>query len=281
MKYGFVVPNNFGVADPNDVASIGVLAEELGFDSVWVNHHVLNIGYVRDRLENRPYHDALVMLTWLAAHTSRVKLGTSVLVLPYLHPMVLAKELATLDHLSDGRLVVGVGVGSLPEENEALGVPYDTRGAYTNEFLEVMLRLWTQEHASYDGNFFEFDGLMASPKPLQQPHPPIVIGGNKPPALRRVARLGDGWHPLGVSPDGVRERLVTIRAEAAAVEREEVPSEVQVRLELARVTPESSQEYEAAGVTELVMSMSTGDIAEIRNGLEGFAATFFGETSTR
>jgi len=281
VKYGFVVPNNFGVADPNDVASIGVLAEELGFDSVWVNHHVLNIGYVRDRLENRPYHDALVMLTWLAAHTSRVRLGTSVLVLPYLHPMVLAKELATLDHLSNGRLVVGVGVGSLPEENEALGVPYDTRGAYTNEFLEVMLRLWTQEHATYDGNFFEFEGVMASPKPIQQPHPPIVIGGNKPPALRRVARLGDGWHPLGVSPDGVRERLVTIRAEAAAVEREEVPTEVQVRLELARVTPESSQDYEAAGVTELVMSMSTGGIAEIRDGLEHFAATFFAETPAR
>ena len=153
MRYGFVVPNNFGVADPHEVAGLGVRAEALGFDSVWVNHHVLNVGYVRDRLGDRPYHDALVLLTWLAAKTSRVTLGTSVLVMPYLHPMVLAKQLATLDHLSDGRLVVGVGAGSLPEENAALGVPYDSRGAYCNEFIEVLRKLWTDERASFVGQF--------------------------------------------------------------------------------------------------------------------------------
>ena len=102
--------------------------ERLGFDSVWVAHHVFNIGYVRERLGERPYHDALTILTWAAAKTSRVELGTSVLVLPYLHPATLAKQLATLDHLSKGRLVVGVGVGSLPEENAALNVPYAERG---------------------------------------------------------------------------------------------------------------------------------------------------------
>ena len=125
----------------------------LGFDSVWVNHHVLNVGYVRDRLGERPYHDALVILTWLAAQTSRVNLGTSVLVMPYLHPMVLAKELATLDHLSGGRLVVGVGVGSLPEENAALGVPFDSRGAYCDEFLQVLRKLWTEERPASQASF--------------------------------------------------------------------------------------------------------------------------------
>lgn len=273
MKYGFVVPNNFGVSDPHEVVRLGVQAEELGFDSVWVNHHVLNVGYVRERLGERPYHDALVMLTWLAAQTSRVRLGTSVLVLPYLHPMVLAKELATLDHLSGGRLTVGVGVGSLPEENAALGVAYDTRGAYCNEFLEVMRRLWTEERASFHGRFFDFEDLISSPKPLQQPHPPIVIGGNRPPALRRVASLGDGWHPLGVSPGGVRRRLETIRSEALAREREHVLETVQVRLDMQRVTRESAEEYAAVGVSELVMSLNTADVGEMETAIESFAAT--------
>ena len=275
MRYGFVVPNNFGVADPHEVAGLGVRAEELGFDSVWVNHHVLNVGYVKDRLGDRPYHDALVLLTWLAAKTSKVHLGTSVLVMPYLHPMVLAKQLATLDHLSGGRLVIGLGAGSLPEENAALGVPYESRGAYCNEFLEVLRKLWTEERATFAGKFFEFTEVISSPKPLQKPHPPIVIGGNRPPALRRVARLGDGWHPMNCSPDGVRRRLETVRAEAAAAQRDHVLRMVQVRLDMERVTAESAAEYADAGVSELVMSLNTGDVHETQDALEAFAAAMF------
>lgn len=271
MKYGFVVPNNFGVADPHDVVRLGVRAEELGFDSVWVNHHVLNVGYVRERLGDAPYHDALITLTWLASQTSRVRLGTSVLVMPYLHPMVLAKELATLDHLSGGRLTVGVGVGSLPQENAALGVAYESRGAYSNEFLEVMRLLWAEGAASFAGEFFEFEDVITSPKPLQRPHPPIMVGGNRPPALRRVARLGDGWHPLGVSPDGVRKRLQTIRQEAAALGRDHVADAVQVRLDMARVNAESIADYQAAGVTELVMSLGVADVGEIEDAISRFA----------
>jgi probable F420-dependent oxidoreductase len=275
MRYGFVVPNNFGVADPHEVARLGVRAEALGFDSVWVNHHVLNVGYVRDRLGDRPYHDALVLLTWLAAKTSRVALGTSVLVMPYLHPMVLAKQLATLDHLSGGRLVVGVGAGSLPEENAALGVPYDARGVYCNEFIEVLRKLWTDERANFVGQFFSFEDIISSPKPLQRPHPPIVIGGNRPPALRRAARLGDGWHPMNCSPDGVRRRLETLRSEAPPARRDHVLAIVQVRLDMARVTPELVAEYADTGVSELVMSLSTGDVREIEDALEAFAIAMF------
>jgi probable F420-dependent oxidoreductase len=275
MRYGFVVPNNFGIADPNEVIRLGVRAEALGFDSVWVNHHVLNVGYVRERLGERPYHDALVTLTWLAAQTSRVSLGTSVLVMPYLHPMVLAKELATLDHLSGGRLVVGVGVGSLPEENAALGAPYASRGAYCNEFLEVLRLLWTEDRATFSGEFFAFDDLISSPKPLQTPHPPIVVGGNRPPALRRAARLGDGWHPMNVSPDGARRRLETVRADAALAGRDHVSDRVQVRLDMQRVTAESARDYADAGVSELVMSLNTDDVEKIDKALESFARAMF------
>jgi probable F420-dependent oxidoreductase len=271
MKYGFVVPNNFGVADPHELVRLGVRAEELGYDSVWVNHHILNVGYVRERLADAPYHDALITLTWLASQTSRVRLGTSVLVMPYLHPMVLAKELATLDHLSGGRLVVGVGVGSLPEENAALGVAYESRGAYSNEFLQVLRLLWAEGPASFHGEFFHFDEIIASPKPLQQPHPPIMVGGNRAPALRRVARLGDGWHPLGVSPDGVRRRLQVIRDECARLGRDDVPTELQVRLDMQRLDAQSIADYADAGVTELVMSLGYADVQRIEAAITDFA----------
>ena len=138
MKFGIILPNNWGIADPVAVADMAVEAEDLGIDSVWVNHHIVNAGYIADRLGNTPYHDALTVLTWAAARTERVKLGTSVLVMPYLHPMVTAKALATLDLMSGGRVVPGLGVGSLPEENEILGVLYEERGSFGDEFIEVM-----------------------------------------------------------------------------------------------------------------------------------------------
>lgn len=278
MQYGFVVPNNFGVEDPHDLVFLAMFAEELGFDSVWVNHHVLNMGYVHDRLGNTPYHDALITLTWIASKTKRVRIGTSVLVMPYLHPMVLARELATLDHLSGGRLVVGLGVGSLPEENAALGVQYEGRGAYANEFIEVVRLLWTEPSATYHGQYFSFEGLVASPKPLQRPHPPIVVGGNRPPALRRVARLGDGWHPLGLTPDGVRKRLPLIRGEEKTAGRTGSAA-IQVRLDMARITPGAVADYADAGVTELVVSLNTGDLAETRESMERFDREVIGRNA--
>ena len=272
MKYGFTVPNNFGVDDPAEVVGLAVEAEELGFDSVWVNHHVINVGYVWDRLGERPYHDALVTLTWIASKTARVRLGTSVLVMPYLHPMVLAKELATLDRLSGGRLVVGLGVGSLPEENALLGVGYDDRGALSNEFIEVLDLLWTQSSADFEGQHYSFQGVVSSPKPLQQPRPPILIGGNRPPALRRVGRLGDGWHPMMLSPESVAKRLPTIREAADAAGRPGIPAEISVRLGADELTQELGAEYAAVGVTELVISWNTGDVGVISEGLAAFAS---------
>lgn len=273
MRYGFVAPNNLGIEDVNDVVRLGVLAEELGFDSVWVNHHVLHVGYVKDRLETRPYQDALVTLTWIGSQTSRITLGTSVLVMPYLHPMVLAKNLATLDQLTNGRLVVGLGAGSLPEENAALGVPYETRGQYCNEFIEVLRQLWTEERATFSGEYFSIEDICSSPKPLQKPHPPIVVGGNRPAALKRVARFGDGWHPMNVSPEGVERRLEVLREEAANCGRDHVPQAIQVRLEIGRVNEETVVAYEQAGVTELVMHVPTSDVGKQEVEMQRFSET--------
>lgn len=275
MRFGFVVPNNVGIADPNALIDLGVYAEALGFDSIWINHHVLNLGYVAERLGTAPYHDALTLLTWLATATSRVQLGTSVLVMPYLHPMVLAKQVATLDHLCGGRLILGLGVGSLPEENAALGVTYEERGAYSNEFLQVLTGLWTQDSFTFAGEHFSCAGVCSSPKPLQQPHPKLVIGGNRIPALRRAANFADGWHPLGISPEGVRKRMSVLREQAQRAGRTEASELVQVRLDMARVTPKIVPEYAAEGVTDLVAHTTTANIADIRSSMAEFAKTHF------
>ena len=275
MRFGFVIPNNVGIDNIDDLINLGIRAEELGYDSLWVNHHVLHVGYVKDRLGTKPYQDALTVLTWLAAQTSTIKLGTSVLVMPYLHPMVLAKQIATLDQLSRGRLILGLGAGSLPDENALLGVPYESRGSYCNEFVQVLKALWTDDTASFKGDYFDFDQLCSSPKPSQQPHPPIVIGGNRAPALRRAARYGDGWHPMNVSPEGVTRRLAAISDEANLAGRPEATSMVQVRLGMERVNAESAAEYEAAGVTDLVMHVLSSDPHCQQTEIERFAAEMF------
>ena len=274
MKFGFTLPNNFGVTDPQDVVELGVQAEQLGFDSLWVNHHVINVGYVHDRLGHAPYHDALITLTWLAAHTKTATLGTSVLVMPYLHPMVLAKEIATLDHLCNGRITLGLGVGSLPEENEILGAEYDNRGEYSNEFIQVLHQLWTQDAATFNGKYWNFEAVVTSPKPLQNPHPPIVIGGNRAPALKRVAHLGDGWHPLGLSPEGLRKRLAHIHQEAASIGRKLTNFPIQVRRDFQGVDRELIEAYGAGCVTDLVLSCNTGEVKEISKTLDSFAKEF-------
>lgn len=275
MRYGFVIPNNVGIDNTEDLIHLGIRAEELGYNSIWVNHHVLHVGYVKDRLGTRPYQDALTVLTWIAARTKTIKLGTSVLVMPYLHPMVLAKQIATLDQLSNGRLIVGLGAGSLPDENALLGVPYETRGSYCDEFIQVMKALWTDDEASFSGNYFDFDKLCSSPKPVQQPHPPVVVGGNRPPALRRAARYGDGWHPMNVSPGGVFRRMEILRQEAAQARREPISNLVQVRLGMERVNPESASEYQAAGVTDLVMHVLSSDTETQQQDMERFAHEMF------
>ena len=288
MKFGFIIPHNFGLDDPDDVVNIGTTAEELGFDSVWVNHHILNVGYIFDRLGSKPYYDAITVLTWVAAHTERVRLGTTVLVLPYLNPLVLAKTLATLDVMSKGRLNVGVGVGALKPESDALGSVYGTRGRYADESINIMRELWTSEDPEYDGEFYSFSEVKFSPKPAQKPGPPILVGGISRPALRRAATLGDGWHPLRPSMTELADNIQVIRRIAMEARRDPSEIEVSVRTEL-DVTDSPSdgeastmigtvdqlrstiEQYEKLGVSELVLSVSTNDVDRILRTQDRFA----------
>jgi len=270
MKFGFVLPNNWGLTDVGDVVALAAAAEERGFDSVWVNHHVLNVGYIAERLDTRPYYDALTILTWAAATTTTVKLGTSVLVLPYLHPMVLAKQLATLDQLSAGRVIAGVGVGSLPEENEALGVGYDQRGAESDEALDIMTSLWSSPTADHEGERFQFTELRTGPQPRQAPLP-IWVGGSGGPARRRAAHYGQGWHPM-CSVSGLARRLPRM-VEALEAEGRSLSSIVIAPRVATSQLPDGAavEAFAQAGADQLIVGTTSPDINDIRRDLDHLA----------
>lgn len=270
MKFGFVLPNNWGIADAVAVAEVGVDAEGLGLDSVWVNHHIVNAGYIADRLDQRPYHDALTVLTWVAARTKKVSLGTSVLVMPYLHPMVTAKALATLDQMSAGRVIAGLGVGSLPEENAILGVDYDGRGQLGDEFIDVMNALWTQDKATFQGKHFQLDDVIASPKPAQS-ELPVWVGGSGAPARRRAAKYGTGWHPM-CSAEGLARRMPDMLKQLAANGRDRSSIVVAPRVDVTSVPDlDAINTWRDAGADELIVGVSSLDLGDHRAGLQQVA----------
>ncbi|HEU5194985.1 MAG TPA: LLM class F420-dependent oxidoreductase [Methylomirabilota bacterium] len=280
MKLGFSLCNNQGISDVQALVALGVRAEALGFDSVWVHDHVFNVGHVRERIGDGPYYEPLALLSYVAARTSRVKLGTSVLVLPYHNPIRLAKTAATLDVLSGGRLILGVGVGAIEGEMEAMGTPFKQRGAFTDEAIAVMRELWTSETPRFDGRFSHFAGMPFSPKPVQRPIP-ITIGGASPAAIRRAARSGDGWQPLGLSPDALATAMGTLREEARACGRDAGAIPVAIAMTLgagargrhalgskpAEVL-DSARAFARVGAESLLVSIVTRDPREAQAALE-------------
>lgn len=207
MRFGYSIPGNQGFEDAGELVKLGEMAEALGFDSVWASEHLFHSAYIADRLDNRPYYEPLTILTAIAVRTERVRLGTSVLVLPWHDPPRLGKTAATLDQLSGGRLDLGVGVAMTKDEFENLGVDFATRGRRTDEILGALQALWTQETPSFEGAFYRYGGQKFSPKPKQKPYPPILVGGSSKAALRRTARFGDGWHTLRQTPQQIRAAL--------------------------------------------------------------------------
>lgn len=281
MRVGFSLLNNWGVADAQALVDLAVRAEELGLDSVWVHDHVFNVAHVLERIGDRPYYEPLTFLTYVAARTSRVRLGTSVLVLPYHNPIRLAKAAATLDVLSGGRLVLGVGVGAVEHEMVAMGTPFKERGAFTDEAIAAMRALWSQAEPRFDGRYSQFAGMPFSPKPLQRPSIPVVIGGVSPAAIRRAARLGDGWQPLGLSPEAVAQGMASLRREAQACGRDGAGIPVSIAMSLMESTPRrwalgtrpddvvrSARAFAAAGVETLIVSANTSDPAAARAALD-------------
>ena len=228
MQYGVILPNVGPLAHIDSLATSSHRAEELGYDSVFLSDHIV----VPDGLRSAyPYRsdgrfpltaedrilEPVVTLSYLAAATQRIRLGFSVLVLPYRHPVLNARMLGTLDVVSGGRLIAGVGVGWMAEEFAALDADFPDRGAVTDEHIAILRACWTGATSELDDTRYNVAGLVMEPLPVSRPHPPIWTGGTSPPALRRAARLADGWHGVRQSPDDITRvvaRIAELRSAA-------------------------------------------------------------------
>jgi probable F420-dependent oxidoreductase len=280
MRIGYVTANSWGFDTPAEVIELAVHAEALGADSLWVSHHVLHRGFVADRLRGgRPYHDPLVMLAAFASATTTARLGTSVLVVPYLHPMPTAKTLATIDHLSRGRLDAGVGVGGLRDEHDAIGqVPFERRGRYGDEFIEVMQLLWSPGPSSFSGEFFSFQDLEAYPGPFLDTGIPVYVGGHGPAAARRTARFAAGWHGIGLEPEQVPGTWDNLRAafDASGRSADGVPFQLRLHIPVDDLDVDGwlrrRDAYRAVGVTELVLAPQSTDRDAHRRWLDTLVA---------
>jgi probable F420-dependent oxidoreductase len=222
MKLGLFNMNMGANADPQTAVAVAQAAEAAGFESLWAGEHVVlpEPQVPPSPLPPRaPILDPVVSLTLLAAHTTRVKLGTGIIILPQRNPLVLAKELASLDVVSNGRLVFGIGVGYLKPEFDALGIPFDHKGARTVDYLRAMLAIWTQEQPSHEGRFTSFAGVQAFPRPVQKPHPEIVFGGHTPEAFRRAIAHASGWYGFFQDLDSTARCIAGLKEAAHAAGR--------------------------------------------------------------
>jgi len=203
VNVGVWIPNCRHLATPEIIRSTAVRAEQLGYDSIWVSDHVV-VPHANVVNFGETVFDPLVTLAVLAGTTSRVRLGTTVLIVPYRNAVVTAKMISSLDALSGGRFILGIGAGWVAAESAALGVPFAQRGAMTDEYLETMRELWTTRTPSFAGKYTQFSGVVFEPKPVQKPYPPIWVGGHSRAALRRTVQFGAAWHPINRSPDELR-----------------------------------------------------------------------------
>jgi len=228
MQYGFGAPVSGALSAPETLSRVATEGEAMGYDYITISDHVV---IPRDIEARYPYsdtgefpgrsrgdrHEQLTAVAFIAGATSRLRLVTSVTVVPHRPAVLQAKMLATIDVLSKGRLTFGIGAGWMKEEFEALGVPpFPARGAVTDEYLQACRELWTKDNPQFDGKYVKFANVLFEPKPVQKPHPPIWVGGESGPALRRTAALGDGWYPIGTNP---QHRLDSMKRFAAGVER--------------------------------------------------------------
>lgn len=223
MKYGFSIIVRGDSASPETLDATAEKAEALDIDALWVSDHLVFPPFVTSHYPGRAdgqlppdwrrtYYQPFSVLNYLAARTTKVRLGTSVLILPMRNPLEIAAQVADLDVLSGGRVNFGVGAGWYSEEFAALGYSFGDRGKRTNDGLEIVRKLWTEDRASHDGPYYSFADTEMGPKPVQTPHPPIYIGGNTPAAMRRTANHADAWHPFKITPEGLAEARPTLDA---------------------------------------------------------------------
>jgi probable F420-dependent oxidoreductase len=266
-----------------DVALIAQKAESLGFESLWLPEHIVMPVHVTTQYQGSPdgtippsmsdIGDPFVGLARASAVTKTIKLGTGVCLIPERNPLLLAKEIATLDHFSSGRFIFGIGAGWLQEETEIMGGNFTHRWSQTREAILVMKELWTKEEGEYHGKFYDFPPVRSFPKPFQKPHPPILLGGSARAVFQRVVAWGDGWMPTRATPEDIKRGRATLDKLADAAGRD--PSSIDITVFGEASDPEALKRFEEAGANRAIVRFdSTVDDAALM-GLERMAEQLF------
>jgi probable F420-dependent oxidoreductase len=255
MKFGFFGINMNACSEPDTARRVAQAAEAAGFESLWTGEHVVlpDPQVAPSPLPpHYPILDPAIALSFLAAHTHTIKLGTGIIILPQRNPLVLAKELASLDVVSKGRLIFGLGVGYLKPEFDALGVSFEHKGARAIDYLQAMQAVWTQAAPAYEGRFVSFGGIQAKPQPVQQPLP-IVIGGHTKAAYERAVRHAHGWYGFALDVAATEGCLAGLHEAAQTVERPAALGALEISITPAgKLTPELVDSYAAIGVQRLI-----------------------------
>ncbi len=222
MKFGLFGINMGIGSNPEISVRVAQAAETAGFESTWTGEHVVLPDPQAPPSPLPPRHpilDPTVALAFIAGQTKTIKLGTGIIILPQRNPLVLAKELASVDVVSGGRLIFGLGIGYLKPEFDALGVPFTHKGPRSIDYLQAMKAVWTQDNPAHHGEFVSFEGIQALPQPLQKPHPPVVFGGHTPEAYKRAVEHGNGWFGFALDVDATAKCLDGLKEAAQQVER--------------------------------------------------------------
>ena len=308
MQYGFYLPNSGASAEPDALADVAKLGDRLGFYCMVMPDHILQPNQVNSTYPysltgdilaagqsgDGEWPEQITTLAYLAGVTERIRLATSVMIIPYRNPILTAKMLSTLDMLSKGRLILGAGVGWMEEEFELLDAPpFAERGAVTNEYLQAFIELWTKDDPKFEGKYVNFSDITFLPKPVQKPYPPIWIGGQSKPAIRRAAQIGDCWHPVGaipaapLEPEELAENLVLLYQYAEKAGRDPATIQVSVKAPLYDADDSSGprrrfsgssdevrqdiQTYSDVGVTHLIFDFRTGDPKQTEDRMARFS----------
>ena len=252
MKWGLAFASSAGT-EADTALEICRVAEEVGFESVWGGEHVIVPSSIESAYPytpdgkvpatpETPIPDPLIWLAYVAATAPTLRLGTCILILPQRNPLVLAKELATLDHLSICRVELGIGVGWMNEEFDALGIPWERRGARTDEYVAALRTVWSGSHVEFHGEFVDFDPLTCTPQPAQGPDIPILVGGDTPAAIRRAAKLADGYFPGEGDPERLAELIAKVRGECENRGRDPMSIEINAMFGIQMADPAAGAE---------------------------------------
>jgi probable F420-dependent oxidoreductase len=289
MKFGIQLAGGAPIRTRTAIKEIAAVAEELGFDSLLIGDHIVvpkkitaPWPYTEYFGGKTPYgaytdmewFDPFDTMAFLAGITENVRLGISVLIVPYRHPFDMARRVATIDVLSGGRFVLGVGVGWLADEFRLLNIPFTERAQRTREYIQVMKLLWTQEKPRFDGKFIQVnEDLNLLPYPLQKPHPPIWVGGESRPALRRVAEFGDGWHIGLILPERIGPKLDELKRLMEQTGRDFFKLELTALADPTRLSEQEVRAYQTAGVHVLYMLPISNDHQAVIRQMRTFAST--------